>query len=168
LLFPGCETVGVKEREGSFEIKARCSSGEVVSFTGQAVGRCDSWAKWSYRRPPVTPWLEALALEPAGWIEVRKSRRLLQFSLDARAPQHVAPTGQSLQGCSIELTSIQARGSEWWSVGLEAFGSRGRLRANLQTVAAAFFSARGEPLSLGLTGSFSYPAWLNHLYSSGQ
>jgi hypothetical protein len=159
--------VGVKEREGSFEIKARWSSGEVASFAGQAVGRCDGWAKWSYGRPPVAPWLEALALEPAGWVEVRKTRRLLKFSLEAREPQRVPVTEQAAQGCTIELTAVHARGDDWWSVGLEAFGDRQRLRANLMVVAMAFFSARDVPLPLDLTDSCSYPAWLNSFSSSG-
>jgi hypothetical protein len=168
LLFPGCASVGVKEREGKFEIKARCSSGEIARLAAHAVGRVEGWAKWSYERPPVTPWLEALALEPAGWINVCKARRLLQFSLERGAPQRVGLAEQPRQGCSIELTSIQARGGDWWSVGLEAFGSKARLQANLRIVAAAFFSARGTPPPLGLTDSCSYPAWLNHFSQAGE
>ena len=73
------------------------------------VGRYESWAKWSYARPPVTLWLTALSLEPEGWIEVGKTRRLLQFSLDAGMPEQVEPESQISEGCTIELTRIRAR-----------------------------------------------------------
>lgn len=166
LLFPGCQSVGVKEREGRFEIKARWRSAEIARFAENVVGRCDGWAKWSYGRPPVTHWLDALSREPEGWIEVQKTRWLLQFSMDVGAPELVGPDAQPSEGCGIELTSIRVRESCWWSVGLEAFGTRDRLRTNLFTVAEHFLPSWELSPPLGVVNSCAYPAWLNHFASA--
>ena len=161
LILPGCESVGVKEREGRFEIKALQGTSEIVRCARNAVGRSETWAKWSYGKPAVDAWIEALRHEPEGWAEVEKVRRSRKFSLDAGTPEEVELDEQPREGCLVEMTGINSCGSAWWSVGLAAFGARERLRTNLLTVAEAFFSRHGLPLSLGIAESCSYPAWLN-------
>jgi hypothetical protein len=68
--------------------------------------------------------------------------------------------GHILRGCTLELTSIQIRGDQWWSLGLEAFGENAALQETLMTVAKQVM-AMGEPPDFKLEDSFGYPRWLN-------
>lgn len=64
-------------------------------------------------------------------------------------------------GCAVELTQAQLRGQPWWSVGFEATGPVGLLRAALEHAADVMFA---EPLpsavEFSLDTSKSYAEWL--------
>ena len=47
LLLPGCDTVGVKQRQGKLEVKALVAGPSPFSL-GAVVGRLDQWVKWSF------------------------------------------------------------------------------------------------------------------------
>lgn len=167
LVFPGCETVGVKVRQESLEIKALRGSSEVVHFPCGVAGRAECWVKWSSDQPGVQAWLQALLREAppdgrgqAGWTAVAKTRWLRTFSLDGRLVAEVTFGQRVSEGCRVELTRILAAGGEWWSVGLETFGDPARMHDSLRLGGSHFF-AHHPPLEvLEVAGSCSYPAWL--------
>lgn len=161
LLFPGCESVGVKRREGRFEIKVIRGAPEAVRYAPDVNGRSDSWAKWSYGKEGVGAWIDLLEQEPAGWIAVKKLRWLRKFSLEGTRPEEVDTTTFPDQGCNIELTDLRVVDDRWWTIGLEAFGDAENVRSHLYQVAVHFFATHAFPQSLDATCSFSYPVWLN-------
>src|SRR5512135_734469 len=66
LPLPGVVTVGVKFREGRFEVKRRDRDLGVHAL-GLATGRVALWSKWSYKVDEA---------DASGWIAVRKQRTL--------------------------------------------------------------------------------------------
>jgi hypothetical protein len=161
LMFPGCESAGVKRREGRFEIKVIRDAPESVHYAPIVNGRSDSWAKWSYGKEGVAAWLGLLELEQAGWLAVKKTRWQRKISLDGSEPEEVDPMTFPGRGCNVELTSLRIEGGNWWTIGLEAYGAAESVRDHLHQVAVYFFSRHGSPLPLDATCSYSYPVWLN-------
>ena len=166
LLFPGCTSIGVKERESRFEIKALQGAAGTVRFPGRVTGLLEHWVKWSYGQAPVAAWTKALRQERERWIEVEKTRMLRTFSLDHGVLEEVSSDYQPGQGCTIELTkvAINVAGAElWWTIGLEAFGPVEKAALNLHKIANAFFALTTPPWQLSTVNSCSYPVWLHGL-----
>lgn len=160
LIFPGCETVGVKVREGRFEIKALQGTGGIVRYAPHVTGRAECWVKWSYGDPPVEPWVRALQFERADWIDVVKARRLRSFVFDGTQVAEVPGLAQVELGATVELTRITALDRDWWALAFEAFGASQRNRETLHAVAGIFFAHNPPPVRLNVTQSCSYPTWL--------
>lgn len=166
LLFPDCDTVGVKLRQGKLEIKALLSAPRPLTLrVGQNLnGRMDQWIKWSFE----DQGLKALdpALRQSGrWLRVRKERRLRKFSATgslAEVPVDQTPLPSS--GCNVELVRLEipAHPPVWFSLGFEAFGSAAGNVETLDETLHHFFTLYGPPPDRPLTGreSLSYPAWL--------
>ena len=161
LIFPGCESVGVKQREGRFEIKAIRGASETISLGSGITGRSDAWVKWSYGGEGVDNWIASLNGEPQGWLAVKKKRWLRKFSLDNHRTEEVEITAVPQEGCGIEVTMVTVRNSDWWTFGLEGFGSAHTVRGSLRQAAEDFFSANQPPNRLTTASSCSYPVWIN-------
>jgi hypothetical protein len=138
--------LSVKIRGGAaLEVKAYRGSPGALALPGRACGRLESWQKWSFPFPPAGLNSHDLA----GWRTVDKQR------LIRRPATAVGP------GCAVELTQILVQGQPWWSLGFEATGPAGLLRAELEATAAAVF-ARALPggAELGMSRCRSYAQWL--------
>lgn len=149
LLWPGLPGLSVKLRgDRSLDVKAYLGNYGVMAVPGGGQGRLERWRKWSLPLTPARP--SGAAAE--GWVLVRKQRHLTWFPLPA------APG----TGCAAELTEAQASGQTWWSVGLEAAGTPGLLRAAVLHAAGLLFAV---PLpaaeKLSLDNSRSYAQWLD-------
>jgi hypothetical protein len=161
LLFPDCDTVGVKQRQGKLEVKAVVSGPRPFSLSSVAVaGRIDQWIKWSFVSR-LQKELE-VELDQAGtWKEVVKHRYLQKYSFDSGQMVAVSPDDQPKTGCSAELTKIYVAGDSWLTFGFEAFGSSGRVTAMLDEAVGHYFNVHGRPpVPLEARDSLSYPAWL--------
>ena len=161
LLFPGCESVGVKLREGRFEIKAIRGASEAVRYGPGVTGRADTWVKWSHSQEGVDSWIKALGEEPEGWIQVKKKRWIRRFSLDTAKPEEAKSNEWPDEGCHMELAAIRAGGSRWWTIACEAFGAAHTVRRNLHLLAEHFFLQNTPPIPLYAANSCSYPVWLH-------
>jgi hypothetical protein len=165
LLFPGCDTVGVKLREEKFEIKALVSPPRPVKFDFGVSGKLDQWAKWSTEFSQIADFID-FEDKNGKWIKVEKTRLLRKFSADDGKPEEVdAEAAQPDAGCNVEATfiEIEAKPRKWVSVAFEAFGSIADtpkvLDETVQKFLSGYESIPGENLSL--YSSFSYPAWLS-------
>ncbi len=165
LALPGCDSVGVKQREGRFEVKALCEGAEPARYGPLVAGRCDVWVKWSYDGPGIGEWMAALGREPAGWIAVQKERRLRKYSLETGAPQEVGPALFPHAGCNVELTRLLVNDARWWTFGFEAYGPLQAVLGYLRSGAEQFFAGEPPPAPLDNAHSCSYPAWLSALLS---
>jgi hypothetical protein len=123
------------------------------------VNPADGWVKWSLNDPAVTGFAAAMRADVA-LASVRKTRFLLKYSLDAGAPQVIQADAQPVEGCNVELTTIEFAGRPWWTLALEAFGSAASTEPFLLKTTATFFGDGCAPHRFDVDQSYSYPAWL--------
>jgi hypothetical protein len=165
LVFPDCQSVGVKLREGRFEIKAILAVPRPLSPDLAIKGRTDHWVKWSLASEGLQT-LEPALHQSGRWLEVHKERFLRKFSADRDCLVEVSPPLGSFprSGANIELTRIEVEANpRWWfSLGFEAFGPPAVVDKILLDALRLFFKDHGQVpgISLGEDNSLSYPAWL--------
>jgi len=171
LLFPGCDSVGVKLRDGRFEIKAIRGSSQPLNSSPGIEGNKQHWVKWS----PASDALQALEapLRRSGqWIKVRKDRYLRHFSFERGALLEAIGKWAAFpeMGCNVEVARIEvdAEPQRWFTIGLEAFGPPAVTGPILDDALRLFFGTYGPPPSGALTNghSASYPAWLAQLFNT--
>jgi hypothetical protein len=157
LLDPRLPGLSVKIRGGqAFEVKVYHGSPGILDVAGRALGRMESWQKWSF---PSDPPGQARA-EPAGWRLVHKRRQISRFPLIGRRGRAGLPGPGEEPGCAVELTEIRMRGEAWWSLGLEAIGPPSLLHSELEATAALVLAVIPPGIELGTNGSKSYAEWL--------
>jgi hypothetical protein len=150
LVLAGTDALGVKVRGGTtnLEFKLRPRPPSPLGLPGGVTGDLEEWQRWSLSRGAITRRLPRLGLPKAPWLEVAKQRR-----------RTTMPHGSD-SGCKVELTGVQARLQEWWTVGLEAFGPQTELVPALEAAAGELFGALGLHDGLGADLSCGYPGWL--------
>ena len=165
LVFPGCESVGVKlrdagpGRESRFEVKAIRGAPEVINLPRDVAGRADSWMKWSYSTN-VFDQAPTLVDSDSTWVPTRKRRLLRRFSTDHGSVQEM-PVGElPAAGCNIDLVDLDTVDGAWWTLGFESFGPATDLRSQLHTVTTSWFDRRPPPVPLRVTSSIAYPTWI--------
>jgi hypothetical protein len=165
LLDPQLRGSSVKVRAGrALEVKVYRGSRGILQVPGRACGRLEAWQKWSF---PYSP-LRQDGADPAGWLPVRKRRRISRFSRAGGPAAARAPVPGCEPWCAVELTEVRTRGQDWWTLGLEATGPAHLLHGELQAAAALVFA---RPLPAGVEPgpdySRSYADWLGHPPGAG-
>ncbi len=176
LALPGCETTGVKLREGRLEVKARTAGPVAMALPGGYGGRREGWVKWSLAPDQGGALPQAVAASGDDWVLVSKRRRLRKLATGDRGVLEVDPADAGLPaGCQVELAALRVLGparrpavagpperpggEPWWSLSFESFGEIARLVDQLEPATAAVLG-RPPPVTLSLARSLSYPAWL--------
>jgi len=165
LVFPGSGDVGMKVREDrKLEIKARTGSPEPFSLaTGASVGRQDAWVKWKHTDSDVAGRLAALASGSPHWVTLTKKRWLRKFRIGRDGSvEEIDPDVTDGVNCRAELTEVSVRGSAWWTLAFDSFGTGSRT-ANLEQVARHFLKVLPQDLALTERDSMAYPEWLNRV-----
>jgi len=166
LLFPGCDTVGVKFREDRFEIKANLGISQPLSLAMGIQGRSERWIKWSLPTKGL-PMLGQTLHQSGPWLKVCKERNQRILSAETGHLQEVSRNSLPVTGCNIELTSIEVEADppSWFTLGFEAYGPPSDTDAILEEGVGSFFRAQGQPPGTNLTktSSFSYPKWFLNL-----
>lgn len=166
LLFPGCDTVGVKFREDRFEIKARLGVPQPLSLVMGIQGQREQWIKWSLPTKGL-PMLGQTLHQSGPWLKVSKERNQRTFSAEAGHLQEVSAGSFPAMGCNIELTriAVEADSPSWLTLGFEAYGPSSVTAGILEEGVGFFFKAQGRAPGINLTrvNSFSYPTWLMNL-----
>lgn len=156
----GCTTVGVKLREGRFEIKARRAAPRALSLFATVNGLADGWVKWSSASPELGTSAESVSdREPQEWLPVRKERwlRWLDIGAGDQAPGVNEPP---VFGCTAELTEVTLGEIPWWTFALEAMGDASRVDPLLVTAGQLYLKSHPVPLPLDEMNAASYPVWL--------
>lgn|SRR5688572_22812507 len=150
LVLAGTDALGVKVRGGTtrLEFKLRPRPSERLGLPGSITGELEEWQRWSLARPAITRLFPRLALPKERWIEVTKQRRLTTVPYRGDA------------GCRVELTALQVRAQEWWTVGFESYGPEADLVPALEAAADDLFGSLDLPGALGADLSCGYPGWL--------
>jgi hypothetical protein len=157
LCLPGTTSIGIKLREGKFEVKRRDIDFGFAPLGSGVIGRLALWRKWSF----TVSGADRMEAPDDDWISIEKKRRLRKYAINGiSGSAAVDPDTFPECGCSVELTRMKVRDVEWWSVGFEAFGpDEGQLRHTLELVATTCFDSGDHPALHG-ENSFDYPEWL--------
>jgi hypothetical protein len=153
--------LSVKVRGGAaLEVKEYRGSPGLLDLAGRACGRMEFWRKSSF---PVDP-PRGDGGDLAGWIPVRKRRRISRFSL-AGGPAAAQSPGRGREPwCAAELTEVGTPGHDWWTLGFEATGPEDQLRGTLQAAAQLVFAlAMPGSTEPSPAVSSSYTEWLCQL-----
>ena len=157
LLDPHLRGLSVKVRGGgALEVKVYRGSPGILDMPGRASGHIQSWQKWSF---PFNPLSQGRA-DPAGWMAVRKKRRISRFSLTGGPVVARGPGLGQEPRCEVELTEVYTVGQYWWTLGFEATGPADLLRSELQATAALVFAQALPGVEPGPDQSRSYADWL--------
>ena len=170
LLFPECDSVGVKLREDkkankvNFEIKALLSPARPLTLANNISGKTDQWVKWSVTSTELSKIFEG-GSSAERWIKVNKTRYLRKFATENNVKEVWAET-KPREGCNIELTNIKVNAGsqeDWFSIGFEAFGPPANIHLTLVKTANFFFNKMGNipDLELDAFHSLSYPSWFH-------
>jgi hypothetical protein len=157
------DALGIKLREGRFEVKRRQQDGEIVRWGDRVAGRVELWRKWSFALAASPGSLDTLLASSRTWLEIHKARSLRKYQVTPdREVQAVPATQFPAQGCGLELTAITVEGDHWWSLAFEAFGDEDRLREWLFLVIEHVLAQAPTPI-LQPQHSFGYPGWLQEV-----
>ena len=168
LLLPGKDDMGIKWREGSFQVKGLVSRLGVQRFAGRHTGLVEHWIKWSYAGLP-----EAYAELFDGQhpdlrtVAVHKIRALRRIRLDSFSGKMVEVSEEEEldRGVGVELTDLTVEGwGSFYSLAFEAFPVDAGLPAAFTRAVEIFLDSL--PVTLEATNSRSYPAWLHEVIGS--
>ncbi len=159
LLDPHLRGLAVKIRAaGALDVKVYGGSPGTLDISDRVRGHIESWQKWSFP----CELLGHRHGDPAGWMPIRKMRRISRFSLGSGQARTSLPGPGEEPGCEVELTEVVTGGRAWWSLGFEATGPPGVLRDELEAAAGRVFAqALPGGVELGAGASLSYAEWLH-------
>jgi hypothetical protein len=147
---------GIKLREGNVDVKILDLEVGDLELDG-IQGGIQRWRKWTYTGDPsddaVVPFLGG-----DDWIAVGKARRLTAF----RVRSGMVTQTDSVEGadCHAEWTNLRLEGSNWLTIGLEAYGAGKPLTDIVESVARFILPRLSDGLALRRENSMSYPEWL--------
>jgi hypothetical protein len=164
LCLPCSDATGVKQRQGKFEIKSLVAGPRPWAAHG-LTGRVDQWVKWSLdgKDEDFRKTLAGKLNDSGEWAAVGKTRYLQKYSCASGEVKLVSPEDRPQSGCNVELTliDVDTSGSQWVTLGFEAFGAPGDTFKLLHNTLDDFFSRCGPPpVPLSGHDSLSYPTWL--------
>jgi len=164
LIIPGSGDMGIKWREGQFQIKGRVSSPGTQVFCGRHQGVVECWMKWSYPEMPAS--YKNLFLsghkQELLTVAVTKVRAMRKVRIDTftSQPEEVESTTRIDRGLGIELTNLQVDGKAYCSLAVEAFPDDSAMGSAFTRVVEAFLNPLSK-VNLNASQSKSYPSWLD-------
>lgn len=154
---PGVVDLGIKQREGRFEIKGRRMLIPHVQITPRVCGVFEQWVKWTFKGAEFEPILNMLSHEPSLGIVVTKQRAQRKYRLGEDFKE-VSIEDRLDRGAFFELTKLEVLGNPWWSLGFEAFPDDSKVPE--QVLALTQKLLNNTSFELLLEHSHSYPSWL--------
>ena len=163
LLLPGADDMGIKWREGNFQIKGRVASLGVHEFCERFQGQVERWVRWSYAKLPESYYRLFTDVDNKGLltVSVSKTRALRKIRIDTYngSAEEVDPKAFIDRGINFELTDIEIEGKSCCTVAFEGYPDDSAMHAAFTQVVEAFLDGlEGVEISAG--NSMSYPAWL--------
>ena len=163
LLQPHLRGLAVKLRDGSaVDLKALLGTPQPVDLPNGGRGTLEFWRKWSFSGDSYGAQANSDA-PGAGWTVVHKKRFSTWFPLASDDAEKPGDDEAAETGCAVELAEIAIGTAQYVSVGLEARGAAGLLRAALEHAAGLVFAVAPPPgsgFSFSLENSQSYAQWL--------
>ena len=142
LYSPECEYLGIKLRQRRLEIKWRNAELDIVRLEEGVEGKLEKWGKWMCEDPSQESFKPEAVLGKSSWVSVKKVRLQRLY-----------------EGCAMEITQLNVKGNDWWSVAFETLGAEASKLEQLKTIATqAFETYNGSQLQA--QDSYAYPRWL--------
>ncbi len=158
---PMSEYLNIKLREGRLEVKWRSWELGVLSFDSRYAGNVENWVKWMCEDPSVNSITLERVVGEKQWLAIAKSRYQRLYKIPNSKSLTLVPITQPKEAsCAVELTKLNIRGNNWWSLAFEAFGEQATLRDTLQPAAELVFKTYRGP-QLQPQDSFAYPKWIS-------
>lgn len=148
----GCETVGVKIRQGRLEVKTRTFGPADYLPGGGVACRLEGWAKQVFELAPG----QLMDTNSPHLIHVRKQRQATILTWPG--PRFHLPVPAAPRGCQIEFTRVLIGSDTWYTLGLE-WGS-----APTSMPPEPFLAALPSPDLLTLENAMGYPEFLFRNY----
>lgn len=164
LLLKSDDSLGIKLREGKVEIKQRTHHIGNITPGKNVNGIAEKWQKWSFELKEANNTLSEI-ISQNKWLSVEKNRILINYGI---TEDNIVTQKEPIcykNGCLTEITSIKIKDESWWSLGLEAYGEKFRLKDNLVLISHLILSDKSN-VHLTLTNSFSYPGLIKRMYLS--
>lgn len=156
LLVPGADDMGIKWREGNFQIKGRAASLGVHEFCGRFQGSVERWIRWSYGNLPDSYHRLFADGDKKGLltVSVRKTRALRKIRLDTYigSAEEVDPKAFIDRGINFELTDLEVGGKSYSTVAFEAYPDDSAIHAAFTRTVGTFLDAL-EGVDLGAGNS---------------
>jgi hypothetical protein len=161
----GCEQIGIKFRSGKdLEIKVRQRLISETSIRAIAIGYRERWVKLSADSAPAEE-LGGSVDDPV-ILSVSKHRMLRKYQRSTMGIQAVSDSLSVPAGATVEITSIEIGGVNWWTLGFEAFDTTAptdeALGATFDVIVQHVMRQYDGP-RLRKQESYGYPRWLNVL-----
>jgi hypothetical protein len=157
---PG-DDLGIKLREGRIEIKQQTKNIGKISPGKNVAGYAGKWRKWSFELNEANNILSNDLLNNE-WLAITKNRILVNYGITEDKIVSQKETITYKNGCITEITSINIKNENWWTLGLEAYGEENRLSDNLILISHLILSDKSN-IRFTLEDSLSYPGWLNRI-----
>jgi len=135
-----CNDLNIKFRQGRIEVKWREKQLTSVALHPQGEGRMEQWVKWLCEAES----LQEFDPQDSAWVAVTKARLQRQWKLSSEA------------FCNVELTQLNVKDQNWWTLGLESTGDAQSLSEIAQAVSQTC------PETFTQTDAAAYPYWLSH------
>jgi len=159
----GSNTLGIKIRDGRFEVKEKQSHENNILSVNNIEGYIELWTKWSFESSENKYHLNEII--KGEFIGIEKTRTMQKYIFDSKGNISGGFDNFKSDGCNLELTSVSIDNSDWWTLGLETYGRTGSLEQNLKTAFELIFKNQ-FPGSLSIKESYGYPAWLEYIIPS--
>lgn len=163
LLVPGSDDIGIKWREGEFQIKGRVASVGTQVFCERHQGKIERWVKWSYSDLPAAYKRLCVAGKEMGLVtaSVGKTRAVRKVRLDTMTGKVQEVDAQTFvdRGLGFELADLKVAEKAYCSLAFEAFPDDSAMDAAFTHAVESFLGGLKE-LNLTAACSQSYPAWL--------
>lgn len=164
LRLPNAADLGIKQREGRFEVKRRRIVVPDVQLAPDAIGNLEQWIKWICQGAELGALFKSLEEIDSLGIQVHKQRVRRKFRL-GDIPKEVAINKRLDRGAYLELARIQVQSQLWWSLGVEAFPADYEMPRQVKEL--IYLLLKDTSIQLPGTWSQSYPAWLTQFTTVG-
>ena len=143
LYIPECEYLNLKLRLGTLELKWRKAELGTLRFGERWEGKVEQWLKWICDDSPPQNIIPADLVGKRPWIGVTKMR-----------------SQRIYEGIVFELTRLNVRNDDWWSLAFEIAEEDYKQIDNFQNVVSLVSETYRGPQLLA-ENSGAYPSWLS-------
>lgn len=150
---------GIKEREGSFEVKQRVKA-ETLRISGDMSGSVETWVKWGWKST-ACPDLD----DQDSWLTVSKERWQRRYLIQPNALQPLMSDQWPATYFAVEATQLLIQSQPHWTIGMEVTGDPNteNIPALLHRAIEAFCRDCDLVAILASSKTMGYPEFLGAL-----
>jgi hypothetical protein len=163
-LQPVTADVGVKLRQGNFELKYRQQQLGSLSIGENLTGQVETWSKWICADDLPDRLTPTKIAERSGWVRVEKVRYQRWYRVEFDRICHLRAIAAPQDGATaIEVTGLKVVDRAWWTIACEYLGDNLQLEEQFQVLVAHLLDDCPLPRSTTAI-SCGYPQWLMGLH----